>query len=209
VTNVRPKQIAAPRWPWKNRIMNGLPTVVEREPHPWMPELVSCFDWTEFEEQEIPIPLEGTCSRDMKSIFTTALRMYGYEELYRQLKAGNNVFEMIGAEMLRWTWRLGTCRHIQYYVIGDDIAHKTNLIFPPDMLRQLIHQYNWFTLKGHEMIFHSDGFIEPIWDALKEVFDYFLIQKDLNPNITGDNIFDNGSSTMEWGSYKTKEMAGG
>jgi hypothetical protein len=207
MTNIRPVQLTPPRWPWKNQIMNGFPTVVEREAQPWMPDLVSCYNWDMLEEIEIPLPLEGTCSRDMKSVFTTAVRMYGYEELYVQLLSGNNVFGFVGNEFVRWERRLREMTRIDYVVIGDDIAHNENLFFPPNTLSRLLDVYEEIIWAAHATaVFHSDGHIEPIFDELCNIFDYFLIQKKLNPTIDGPNIFDNDEPESGWESYPTREM---
>ena len=138
LTNLRPRQIATPPWPWTNRVMGGYPTVAEREPWSWMPDLVACYDWEHIEGQPAELPFEGTCSRDMKSIFTTAVRMYGFERLYTQLLSNNNVFAMIGAEFWRWNQRLLAETQIDYLMIGDDLAHNGGLFMPPEMLEPLI-----------------------------------------------------------------------
>ena len=208
MTNIRPRQLNAPRWPWKNRILNGYPTVVEREPAPWMPELVSCYDWTDLEEQRTPYPGEGRCSRDMKSIFTTAVRMYGYERLYLELSAGNNVFALIGGEMRRWLSRLLAVACIDWVLIGDDIAHNGGLFMPPALLQPLFGEYQAMRQLGRDhgalSVYHSDGDVTGAWPQLSGCADKFLFQKSL-VRLNGDRILDH-TAEMEWASYPVREQ---
>lgn len=212
--NVRPKQLHTPTWPWKNKIINGLPTVVESEPFPWMPELVSCYDWSTFEYQETPYPGDGLGTRDMKSIFTTAVRMYGYERLYLEIMGGNNVFGFIGAEMRRWTRRMFEAAdkqniHIRWLVIGDDIAHNGGLFMPPGSLMWLYDEYvrmaDLARLFGASTIYHSDGNITEAWRGLEQMAaGAYLFQKEL-VDIEDPRIMEH-ESELEWSSYPVREM---
>jgi hypothetical protein len=187
MTNRRPKMIRPIPWPWKNKIDgNGFPVVVKRSGYGTMPDTVACFDWDHWEHQEVEYlkDVEGPCTRDLKSVFTTAVRMYGFEQLYTELESGNNVFVMIANEFRRWIDRYRTGIKSPWVIIGDDIAYKDNLFLPPAMIRELLFPAWKILMKGHlyKLVFHSDGDVSDVLDAIMAEFrpNYLVVQAHLN-----------------------------
>lgn len=209
MTNIRPVQIHAPNWPWRNKVVNGLPYVVERVEHPWYPDLVSCFDWSQYETQDIGWDMPGVCTRDMKSVHTTAVRMYGYERLWDELESGHNVFLPIAEIFRQWLRQLKLNTNFDVLLIGDDIAHKRNTFLPPRHLDMLAEAYQLLVSECYycTTIFHTDGFVQSSLEPFANMFDFFIVQKSLNPALKGDCFLDNDDPAIDWQSYPVKESA--
>lgn len=214
--NIRPIQKKAPAWPWKNLVRNGLPAVVSREACPTMPDLITPFNWKKLEEipvePEIPLLPDLMISRDMKSVFTTAVRMYDYVGVHLELESGNDPFEPISKEMRRWMKKLLSTRiPLDAIVIGDDLAHAMGPFIRPSLMGPYWDQLDRWRRLAHandlKLIFHTDGRIWKIYPELRDRVDWLIIQLDLNPELGRERwISDHTAVSLSWESYRTREM---
>lgn len=171
--NVLPVQHTRIPWGWKNATIDsqlcGKETyVIEPKGDLEMPDLCSYFDWSNFIVEGLPsiAPL-GT--RNYKSIFTTAVRLLGFERLLIELPDLTGVAD----KFLEWNEELLCCwhGHLGYFFIGDDFAGNNGLFMDPDVWRSWLGPYYRKMIDlGHEgrcdVIFHSDG---DIYDILPDL----------------------------------------
>ncbi len=173
-SNVLPRQVSRIPWGWKNRTiessLSGKETyVIEPKGDLKMPNLCSYFDWKTWIVEGLPVWFPfGT--RNMKSIFTTATRLLGFERLLIELPS----LEGITEEFLKWNDQLlnywsGT---MEVFFLGDDFAGNQGLFMSPDLWRAWLKPEYWKLLSlagGLVKIFHSDGDIFDILDDLIEL----------------------------------------
>ena len=175
--NVLPKQTTPIPWGWENTTIDDgtfLATYVSKPLGKIsMPNLVEYFDWKTFILEGRPRDaVLGT--RNMKSVFTTAARFLGYEELL----ATRPSLHEITLSFLNWNQLLlSACAHLSrpfYYLLGDDIAGNTGLMVSPCVLREwLLPEYTLLVAQAHEygarVVFHSDGDLSRVLSDLAEL----------------------------------------
>ena len=165
--NVLPRQLTSIPWGWENKTISGgewqQATFVSKPlGRIEMPNLVAHFDWMSFVVEGRGVPL-GT--RNMKSIFTTAARFLGYEELLTKQPDLSEITH----HFLVWNKKLleAWSGHLLYFMLGDDIAGNNGLFVDPKRWRKWIYgeQARLLALAkqyGLETIYHSDGDISAI-----------------------------------------------
>lgn len=170
--NLRPKQIAAIPWGWRNEIVNGVPVVVEHPGKVEMPELENYYDWSDWEVgfPHESWPVHGVGTRDNKSVLTTAIRFLGWEGIGAATKAD---FEKIGQEFSNWNARvLQEARGaINFFMVGDDVAGNNGLLVSPEFWREYVkpiftEMFFMARYYGCQTIFHSDGDLSKLLDDL-------------------------------------------
>ena len=168
--NVRPIQKEPIKWPWKNRIVNGYPFVVESPGEVKMPDLIEPFNWRSYDYLGTNCkPIFGT--QDMKSVFTTYTRFMGVERALVDIIDGVawDCLVQITKGFATWNRKLlGNHSKINNFMIGDDIAFNGGLLMSPDLIRECLLPH-WKSLYAvakewniPNLIFHSDGDITPI-----------------------------------------------
>ena len=172
--NVLPRQHTKIPWGWKNQTIDSLicgkeTYVIEPKGELTMPDLPSYFDWSTYTVEGHPVwtPF-GT--RNMKSIFTTATRLLGFERLLIEQPDLTPVAE----QFMAWNYELlyywaGT---MEIFFLGDDFAGNQGMFMSPDVWRRWLkpHYAEMFKLaKGLTRIFHSDGDIFDVLDDLIEI----------------------------------------
>lgn len=176
--NVFPRQISTIPFGWTNKTTDAGTFVVSHPGRISMPHLEDYFDWTRFSLEEVA-PGRPFGTRNFKSIFTTASRFLGLEELLIQKPA---LFE-ITEEFIAWNLRLlQTFPIIRFFHIGDDFAGNNGLFMSPRIFRSwLLPEYKKLVGLAREynlqVIFHSDGDIFEVFDDLCSLHpDYFDYQ---------------------------------
>lgn len=168
LTNVRPFKMRFIPWGWRNKdtgsgIYATQPPGEIRIPK----DFLSYFDWERWEVQGKPF--NDFCTVDHKSIFTTAARFLGYEKLFLEQPDLSPITEMYldwnTALLQRWE------NKIKWFVIGDDLAGKDNLLMSAATLRkwyfpQLQRLIELGLEYGCRIVFHSDGAIHSILEDL-------------------------------------------
>jgi hypothetical protein len=134
-----------------------------------MPDLIKYFDWNSYIVEGFPTfaPL-GT--RNMKSIFTCAVRLLGFEKLLIERPDLSGVT----SELLRWNQQLlarwGS--KLEIFFLGDDFAGNRGLFMNPEVWRTWLKpEYRKLLEVGRNLIkiFHSDGDIFDILEDLDEL----------------------------------------
>ncbi|MBE3088586.1 MAG: hypothetical protein IMZ71_05690 [Chloroflexi bacterium] len=169
--NVIPKQKIPIPWGWKNRKTPSGLFVVTNPGAIRMPQLCKYFDWSEFvvEDMAKGRPF-GT--RNMKSVFTTATRFMGWEELLIQRPP----LDEITRGFLEWNARL--CEawdgRLEWFMLGDDIAYNRGLLIRPDWWREWVKpEYvklvEFARRRAMKVVFHSDGDLFDVLDDFAEM----------------------------------------
>lgn len=131
--NLLPRQVSPIPWGWENKTVEdplcGQTTYVSKPlGEIRMPSLCEHFDWSTFIiEEHSRGKLLGT--RNFKSIFTTAARFLGYEELLSR----KPWLSEITAGFLEWNKQLLKCfpHALHWFLIGDDIAGNLGPMLAP------------------------------------------------------------------------------
>jgi len=170
IRNVRPRQKLPIPWGWENITTDDGPVCVKSPGTIRMPLLEQYFDWSRYE-----IIGEGDSfgTRDMKSIFQTALRFLGWDNF---AKRPTPYIGDITREFLKWnhTNLERSPVKLRYYIIGDDYGMNNGLLLSPHMWRslikpelyKLIEQARYF---GLSVIMHSDGDVSELLDDFVEI----------------------------------------
>lgn len=179
-TNVVPKQTRSIPWGWQNETRDcdtlGLPRKLTFVSKPLgrikMPlNLSSYFDWSQWTVEGFsPVKRFGT--QNFKSIFTTAARFLGYEELLATMPALHTITQ----GFLEWNRTLLSHmgKHLHIFMIGDDIAGNDGLFMSPGdfetwLLPEYVELLSPARERGLEPAFHSDGDILDILPLLASV----------------------------------------
>ena len=165
--NVIPVQRMRIPWGWENK----------RTPHGFfsvnppgkiaMPDLTKYFYWDQYIVEDMGFAADfGT--RNMKSIFITASRFLGWEELL----ISEPDLSPITDGYLAWNSRLAAAwdGRLKWFMLGDDVAYNRGLLIRPDWFRQwIIPQHKRLVDAAHgwgmKVILHSDG---DLWDVLDD-----------------------------------------
>lgn len=160
--NIRPKQIKPIPWGWKNAEHNGRVFVKEPLGKIEMPNLVEYFSWTDYEYEESNERLYGT--RDMKSLFQTAVRFLGFEQALIKLYEGTLELDKIFQGFYAWnTMLLETAPvDLTFFEIGDEYASNTGLLMSPGVWCREIKPYLMKLIElafsyNLTIIMHNDG----------------------------------------------------
>jgi len=166
-SNVLPKQVSTIPWGWENTTVQGgewqQATYVSKPlGRIEMPDLLVHFDWCSFIVEGRGFPF-GT--RNMKSVFTTAARFLGYEELLTRQPDLHPITD----HFLVWNKKLLEAwgGHLAYFMLGDDVAGNQGLFVDPRTWKKWIFAEHARLLAlaksyGMDTIYHSDGDISSI-----------------------------------------------
>lgn len=165
--NVMPEQLAEIPWGWRNRQTQHGPMVIEHPGRIQMPKLSRYFDWTRYRIEDYA-PGRPFGTRNMKSVFVTASRFMGWEELLVQ----SPPLDPIVDGFLEWNARL--CdewgARLEYFMIGDETAYNRGLLINPDWWRSWIKPHyakmvSFAKSRKMTVVFHADG---DLWDVLDD-----------------------------------------
>lgn len=198
MVNIRPIQTKPIPWPWTNKLVDGRVYTVEhlaRDDKSFPMSLCPFFDWTRYEISARPdIGNEfQLCSCDMKSILTTARRAYGDERLYTLLLDGVDPFEKIFNLFDGWNRMLLLAfPGIEWFVIGDDLAHSNSLFYPPWITNKVIEYQRELCRVARlfgvpQVAFHSAGKLPKYLANYLTSFQRVIIEGDNNRHLTADN----------------------
>jgi len=170
--NVIPRQIGPIPWGWENAAGAGGTFVRRHLGEIKKLDLLSYFDWDTWNVSgalEAIYPTHAYGTMNMKSIFITAYRFLGWEQLLTLRPSLLPVAEMYCA----WNEKLLTSAPvpIAYFFIGDDYAHNSGLFVSPELWREWICPALSMLVSvgkaaGCKVCLHSDGDIHEILDDL-------------------------------------------
>jgi hypothetical protein len=171
--NIRPFKLKPIPWGWTNwdttsgQYAHYPPGKIQ------MPkDFMAYFDWNRWELSGQGWKTSALSTQDHKSIFTTAARFMGYEKLLVDFPPLDEIADIY----LKWNTKVLSefGEKLEFFIIGDDIAHKDNLFCSPQKLREwyfphlrrLVNLAKKFSIL---VVFHADGKISSILDDLVEM----------------------------------------
>lgn len=168
-----PLEVKRP-WPWVNRVVDGHTWVTDHVQKISMPspeEFLRFYNWSLMKVSGMPGQPWGTTT--MKSVFTTACRFIGMEQVLMEKPSLGRITDA----MVAWNERLYTelpSGVLQYFILGDDVAANSATFMEPAELIRYVGPY-WEQLfavgkrNDSELVFHSDGDIYEILGDLKDM----------------------------------------
>jgi hypothetical protein len=137
--NVRPARMRDIPWPWKS---DKSPADLS------IPPLATYYDFHTFLLEDCDGKVTSYGTRDHKSIFSTAVRLFGLERLLKELPSLSPITE----EYISWNALLYKMSpfDIDRFVIGDSFADKNGLLIPRALFKTWV-------LPQYERLLHQSG----------------------------------------------------